>query len=110
MSAAASADPNSSLYFIAFLITFIQNVITPGSQCFLPLDYIKMYLAKKVFIRFITEIRCEIRRRRLKLPRVNILKEIYQDISSFRKQEKKLTYSYTCLRLKKRKFKILSRW
>jgi hypothetical protein len=69
LSGLSSEDPNSSLSFGGFLIVLAQNVLQPGSQVIFSKGSLKIYLIKNILIRVVTEIRVEIKRIKLGLPR-----------------------------------------
>ena len=102
LSSLSSEDPNASLTFGGFLIMLAQNVLLPGSQVIFSKGLLKIYVIKNILIRVVTEIRVEIKRRKLGLPRARFKFNI------FRNQEKK-DFVFKYLRFKKRKIKILSR-
>lgn len=101
LSSLSSEDPNTSLTFGGFLLIPAQNVLLPEYQVIFSKGLVTIYVIKNILIRIITEIRIEIKRRKLKLPRPRFKFNI------FRKQEKK-DFIFKYLRFKRRKIKILS--
>lgn len=110
LSAASSADTNTSGAFGAFLIIFLQNVLFPGPGLQAISDNIILpVILNKIIARAIIEIQVELERKRLNLPRrlpsvKNIQwKKLFQKSKG---QDKFYTY---VLRIRKRKLKIFSR-
>jgi hypothetical protein len=101
ISSLSAGDPNASLSFGGFLLILVENVLAPGSQVIFSRDLAAIYVLKNILAQILTEIRIEIKRRELKLPRARFEFNIF-------KEEKK-DFIFTYLRLKKREVKILSR-
>ena len=98
----STETPNAAITCGGLLAILAQVLITGGAQCFLSSTGVLSFtLCGRVILRVITEIRCELTRRRLGLPRVNICKSFFQ------KEESPFVISVS--RLKKRKVHIFKR-
>jgi hypothetical protein len=102
LSAASSGDPNVSMAFGGFLLLLVQNILLPGSQVIFSNGLLKIYIIKNILIRVIIEIRSEIKRKKLGLPRSRFKLNLFK-----KKEERDFVFKY--LRFKKRKTKIFSR-
>jgi hypothetical protein len=106
LSGCSSGDNTASLAYGALVVALCQNVFFPGSQSILSIFSVKVYIVKKVLVWLVTEIRIEKRRRQLKLPYVNIFK----DVNIFRAKKKKSEdFIFLAPRIKKRKIRIFSK-
>ena len=63
-------------------LLLVHNVLAPGSQIVFSKSLCKIYIAKNILIRIITEVKVERKRRALGLPRPKF------KINMFKKQEK----------------------
>lgn len=102
LSNAAASDSNASLVYGGFLLVLLQNVIILGSQIYVSKTLLPVLLINKLMMRIVTEIRCEVKRKKLKLPRPK-LKDY------FFKNRKNKDFCFKYYRMRRKKFKFLSK-